>query len=869
MGSGSRFDPSFNSKAPQLVDLDKLARLGLSPRQQELNRLWSWYRCQSYEARRCDWDGKERFDPIEHEAVARAGYIPPGFYSAAVNNLPLKFRRPTTPYALVKVIVDRFTGLLFSERRHPQIRVDGDPETEGTAGAIAEASRLWSAMIQARTYGGATGTAVVGFQFMEGRPVVEVHDPRWVSPVFADRASLRLTELDKRYMYPADERDPQTGTWVQVWYWYRRLITAERDILWKPIVVGDGQEPDWEDPSLVEANVEHGFGFCPAVWIQNLPCADDADGDSDCIGIYDLVESIDALLAQANRGTVYNCFGRETPFVTDRGVRRFSDFADGDRVRVLAHTGEWREAIIKSFGRQRLQTVTMQCGPGGAPVAVRATRDHRWLLVDGSETTDLVVGDRLMAAPSKFGDFDYDRATPQEREFWCRGFVWGDGSRYAKEGCGVRLCGAKGIYAPRFVEAGFSVQLTSYGEPFASHAGVSKALPDVDGTPINLLRAFVRGFVDADGTKSKKRSTRWKRIQVTGDASVRFVRNVFPAVGLYISHEVDMTGTSTNYGARSATTIRFALTENASHHVNAEWRVTDIALGEEEEVWCMHTEVDRSLVLPFGVATGQCDPTVVINSPAEMPELQKGSDNALQVPGGDAKYMEITGSGPKAARELAQELRNAALEVAQCVLEQPGASAARTATEIERTYASMLAKADVLREQYGERGVKPLVEMMLKAARIATRPRVVGGSVERGVLVLPDKVTKMPDGSYLREPRKLGPVKTVTLQWGGYFEPSLQDAQQAVTAAAAAKAAFLVDAEHAARLVAEHFRVEDVPDMLAKIEQEKAAQGDQFAQQSLSDLNAGFETPPEPEPASETPPPAEAGAEEAEPAEVG
>lgn len=299
MASGTRFDPSLGKAAPQLVDLDKLARLGLSPRQQELNRLWAYYRCASYEARRCDWDGKERLDPVEHEAVARAGYIPPGFYSA--QNLPLKFRKPTAPYNLVKVVVDRFTGLLFSERRHPQVRIDGDADTEGTAQAIVEAARLWPSMIQARTYGGATGSVAVGFQFLEGRPIMEVHDPRWVMPKFADRASLDLDSIDKRFMYPAEERDPQTGAWVQVWYWYRRLIDRERDVLWKPILVGDGAEPAWDNPDLVEANVEHGFGFCPVRWIQNVPCADDVDGDSDCVGIYEMVEAIDALIAQANQ----------------------------------------------------------------------------------------------------------------------------------------------------------------------------------------------------------------------------------------------------------------------------------------------------------------------------------------------------------------------------------------------------------------------------------------------------------------------------------------------------------------------------------------------------------------------------------------
>jgi hypothetical protein len=448
---------------------------------------------------------------------------------------------------LVKVIVDRFTGLLFSERRHPQIRVIGDAETEGTAQALAEAARLWPAMIQARAYGGATGSVCIGFQFVEGRPVVEVHDPRWVTPKFKDRNSLDLIEMDKRYMYPVEERDPQTGAWAQVWYWYRRLVTDNTDVLWKPVLVGEGSEPNWDDPELVDAYVEHNFGFCPARWIQNLPCADDIDGVPDCCGIYDMNETIDALIAQANRGTLANG-----------------------------------------------------------------------------------------------------------------------------------------------------------------------------------------------------------------------------------------------------------------------------------------------------------DPTVLIVSEDDLAEVAKGSDNAIKLTKGSASYMEINGGGLKAARELAQELRGMALEVAQCVLEST-AGAARTATEIERAYSSMLSKADIMREQYGERGVKPLLEMMLKAARIVTQPRSVNGKIERGMLIFPDKIEKLEDGKVKRTPRKLGPGGNVTLQWGGYFEPSLQDIQAAVQAASAAKAGGLVDAESASKLVSEHFRVEDVPAMIKRMAEEQGGQADMFAQPGLDALNGGFEAPPEPE----------------------
>jgi len=283
--------------------MDRLARLGLSPRQQELNRLWAWYRCANYEVRAQDWNGKPHLDPLALEAVSSRGFIPPGFYDAAGQGMPLKFRRPTAPYALPKVIVDRFSGLLFSERQHPHVHVEGDTDTEDFLQALAEVSRLWSCMIQARQYGGAMGTVVVGFQFIDGKPVIEVHDPRWIWPEFEDRQALRLASFEKRYQFPVEERDPVTGKYDTVWYWYRRVIDADRDTLYAPAPVGKGEEPQW----VVQAEVTHGLGFCPAIWVQNLPVQDSLDGDPDCHGIFEMVETIDALIAQANKGTLNNC----------------------------------------------------------------------------------------------------------------------------------------------------------------------------------------------------------------------------------------------------------------------------------------------------------------------------------------------------------------------------------------------------------------------------------------------------------------------------------------------------------------------------------------------------------------------------------
>lgn len=577
--------------------VDRIKRLGMTQRQQELNHLWAIYKCLQYDGRRLDWNGRENLDKLATDVVASAGYIPPGFYDASKQGasvFPLKFRRPTAPYALIRTIVDRFTGLLFSENQHPEVVVEGDSETEDWLRAVVQTSRLWQQMLLARTYGGSMGSVAVGFQFVNGKPVIEVHDPRWVFPEFTEHGSQELVKLEKRYRYPKEVLDPVTGKWEMQEFWYRRTIDQQADILYEPAPVDQGDEPEW----VVAREVKHGFGFCPVIWVQNIPVQDAEDGDPDCPpSVYDNVEAIDALIAQANRGILANC-----------------------------------------------------------------------------------------------------------------------------------------------------------------------------------------------------------------------------------------------------------------------------------------------------------DPTLVITSKAELGVIKPGSDNALHIPEGSASFLELQASGPKAALELAEQLRKNTLEMAQCVLEHPD-TAGKTATEVERMYQSMLSKADVHREQYGQRCVLPLLEMLWRAANILNQPRAIapvpqlglgqvgetgqvqnavqrlGGrgqedvasaaqqgspqaqtgtsvsgasevndgllgasapqqaTIMRSAVLVPPRYEKDAMGNSIKIERTLGTGGTITLKWPGYFQPSLDDVTKAVGAAVSAMSGGVVDDETAINFVAPYFKVEDPGALIDRVRANASQQqADLFSQ---------------------------------------
>ena len=88
-----------------------------------------------------------------------------------------------------------------------------------------------------------------------------------------------------------------------------------------------------------------------------------------------------------------NCFSSKTRFVTKDGVVSFAECHDGDKVTVLDKDGCWRDATVHKYGVQKLYDVTFQSARSERTVT--CTRDHRWILADGTVTTELSVGDKL------------------------------------------------------------------------------------------------------------------------------------------------------------------------------------------------------------------------------------------------------------------------------------------------------------------------------------------------------------------------------------------------------------------------------------------------------------------------------------------
>lgn len=311
---------------------------------------------------------------------------------------------------------------------------------------------------------------------------------------------------------------------------------------------------------------------------------------------------------------MHNCAARETKFCTTYdGVRSFEDYEDGDQVSVLTHIGNHEMATVRKYGKQKLNKITFSFA-GQRFVTERFTANHRWILEDGTETTELKIGDRLFKAPIQIrtqNEFSFEDATDKEKYYWCLGFVLADGTEAYRWSHGkkiedikfvrLRLCGDKIKYESRFEQLKHSTKEMANGDlylTFSSVIGFRKTFPDLTQMTRREKHALFDGLYAADGQQVGSR----KSILTTNEQIASFIEDEAPALGWFILNIKDKTGEATNYAIRDFTK-EFTFIGNANKYY---WTVVNIEEDAEEEVWCLEVENVHSFVLPNGITTGNC-----------------------------------------------------------------------------------------------------------------------------------------------------------------------------------------------------------------------------------------------------------------------
>lgn len=304
-----------------------------------------------------------------------------------------------------------------------------------------------------------------------------------------------------------------------------------------------------------------------------------------------------------------NCFSRDTRFITDQGVKSFYDFSEGDTVNVISHKGKWRKAIVHNYGYQAIQTVTFKRGASKIK-EVKVTANHRWILKDGTETTNLKIGDKLIHTPD-ITKFNFHELSRENQKLWCLGFALGDGSIVENNNMPtmiIRLCGEKIKYAENFKTVGYSVTYPPclQGDGYIRMTDVhSKEIPLLKLNKDNIL-FFINGFLSADGGRNPEGyKSPFRSLQVTGKFN-KHIYDLLNMAGYYVTNTTDLTGQKTNYGIRKKETIHYQLYSDCGDRT---WVVKDIKpayLNSNSNVWCLEVEEDHSFLLEGGIPTGNC-----------------------------------------------------------------------------------------------------------------------------------------------------------------------------------------------------------------------------------------------------------------------
>lgn len=311
---------------------------------------------------------------------------------------------------------------------------------------------------------------------------------------------------------------------------------------------------------------------------------------------------------------VHNCFSRDTKFVTTSGLKSFEDFNDGDKIEVFGIDGKPYKAIVKKYGIQQLNEYIFYNGKKEHTYSVKATANHRWILKNGEETTNLQVGDKLIKPPVMYShDLNWEELTYEEQLAWCKGFGIGDGTvEYRdkdKDGKNIksnrtriRLCGEKDLqYLSRFEIEGCNIRNTKFdnGDREVVIYNYRKEIPNFNS--LEEMKCFLNGLYCADGNTKKQINKINYRLQSSKKEVINFIKNYADTCGLYITKEKDLTGEKTNYGTRPYT-INFSFNPDFSYS----YTVLDIKPYKIEEVWCLEVEEAHNFILEHGIPTGNC-----------------------------------------------------------------------------------------------------------------------------------------------------------------------------------------------------------------------------------------------------------------------
>lgn len=281
------------------------------------------------------------YDVLQHDFCTET--VNDGVY------VPISDRIPCVQTNLAKVVVDETTALVFGESHFPRLKINDDDSSYKFATSLIKTCKLNKIMQDAMIIG-STGSVCIFMVLVDGKPHFYPQSTEHLTPIYDPLDPRRLVKIVEKVKMPTKLLNAQYGYNLSTDYmehWVLKELNEENHIVYNPIPVSGshildeskirqygtykmmqaGQEEvelrevnDYSTtsmPGLMQKIVpsidkkrskEHNLGFCPAVWIKNMPTMNTWDIDGGCTfgAAVETIIALDYTLSQAYRALKYS-----------------------------------------------------------------------------------------------------------------------------------------------------------------------------------------------------------------------------------------------------------------------------------------------------------------------------------------------------------------------------------------------------------------------------------------------------------------------------------------------------------------------------------------------------------------------------------
>ncbi|MCK5709021.1 MAG: hypothetical protein KAI07_00660, partial [Deltaproteobacteria bacterium] len=306
----------------------------------------------------------------------------------------------------------------------------------------------------------------------------------------------------------------------------------------------------------------------------------------------------------------------------------------GESCQVLNRSGDWTDAVFKSYGIQPTSSVILRLNSNTIK-QVKATDNHRWLLTNGRvvPTRDLKEGDRIPFISSKKPEIDADYPLGVRH-----GLIYGDGTATKSckriKGYHIRLCGKSAEQLVWFKDYPTCYPPSANGDPVIMMYDDFAATHSLKELPSNIetdsyLLGFIRGWMAADGSVDNG----GRASLCTHSGGLQWLRDYSERLG-FVVQSTHLQPRITNFGIRSRDSYRvnFCRSSMIKEDLLCSWKaekfrslashyvVSSVDPSEATDVYCAEVPNTNTFTLEGGIVTGNCA-YIGMNTPLAFDEI--------------------------------------------------------------------------------------------------------------------------------------------------------------------------------------------------------------------------------------------------------